>query len=180
MIGDIAESVSAVAVVVSLLLLARQTGKLRQQTEITNLIGRYEALSAASQRYDQAITLIFAHPELRPYLLDGKPLLPDDPHRDRALLVADIMAGAIDHANRVAKRFPDPAHDLGWQRIAVAAARRPVFRELLADIPYAFPDLMAAIAADSTAVGRQAAPDQRTGGPDEREPDGNAPMNGSK
>lgn len=147
MVGDIAEAVGAVAVVVSLLFLARQTGKLRQQTEITNLIGRYQALNAASERYDHAISLIITHPELRPYLLEGKPLPPDDPNRDRALLVADIMAGAIDHANRVAKRFPDPAHDLGWQRIAVVAARRPVFRELLAAMPYSFPDFMGAVAA---------------------------------
>jgi hypothetical protein len=146
MIGDIADSVSAVAVVASLLLLARQTAKLREQTEITNLMGRYEALSSASQRYDQALMLIFQYPELRSYLLEGHPLGDDDPNRERALLVADIMAGAIDHANRVAKRFPDPQHDQGWQRMAVAVSTRPVFQTLLSRTPHEFPDLMAALA----------------------------------
>jgi hypothetical protein len=122
------------------LLLARQTGKLHQQTQIANLIGRYEALNAASERYDQGLAMIFEHPELRRYLMDGEPLGANDPNRDRALLVADVMAGAIDHANRVANRFPDPAHQIGWQRIAIVAARRPIFQELLADMPYAFPD----------------------------------------
>ncbi|GAA1654925.1 hypothetical protein [Actinoplanes couchii] len=146
MIGDIADSVSAVAVVVSLLLLARQTAKLREQTEITNLMGRYEALNSASERYDQALMLLVQYPELRPYVLDGHPLDDDDPNRDRALLVADLMAGAIDHANRVSQRFPDPRHDQGWQRMAVAASRRPVFQAVLSRNPHEFPDLMAALA----------------------------------
>ncbi|MGW4463720.1 hypothetical protein [Micromonospora sp. NPDC004704] len=47
---------------VSLLLLARQTSKLREQTQITNLMGRYEALNSASERYDQALMMIFEHP----------------------------------------------------------------------------------------------------------------------
>ncbi|MGW4463719.1 hypothetical protein [Micromonospora sp. NPDC004704] len=80
-------------------------------------------------------------------MLEGRPLADDDPNRDRALLVADIMAGAIDHANRVAKRFPDPHHDQGWQRIAVAVSRRPVFQALFSKSPHEFPDLMAALAA---------------------------------
>lgn len=146
MIGDVAESVSAIAVVASLLLLARQTAKLREQTEITNLMGRYEALSSASERYDHALMLIFQYPELRPYLLEGHPLDADDPNHERALLVADIMAGAIDHAIRVAGRFPDPQHDPGWQRMAVVISTRPVFRTLLSRTPHEFPDLMAALA----------------------------------
>lgn len=146
MVSDIAESVSAVGVVVSLLILASQTRKLRQQTEISNLMGRYEALHGANERYDRALELIFLHPELRPYILEGKTLEPADPHRDRALLVADIMAGAIDHANRVARRFPDSEHRSGWSQMAKVSAQRPIFQELLARSPHEFPDLIRAAA----------------------------------
>jgi hypothetical protein len=141
-ISLITESVSAIAVVVSVLILARQTRKLAQQTDISNLMGRYEALHGASERYDNALALIFEHPELRPYIFEGKALTPDDPNRDRAMLVAGMMAGALDSANRVAKRFPDNEHQSGWQQMAIASAQWPVFRELLTKSPHEFLDLM--------------------------------------
>jgi hypothetical protein len=59
---------------------------------------------------------------------------------DRALIVADQMAGAVDHALRVGDRFPDNGHG-GWSAVAEEMVRTPIFQAIVQEKPLDFPDL---------------------------------------
>jgi hypothetical protein len=141
MVADIVQAVSIVAVVVSLFFVAVQTSKLKEQTDISNLIGRYETLNHASERYDAALGLLFQQPHLRPYLFDEQPvdLIGDD--LSRGLIVADLMVGAADYALRVAGRFADTVQP-GWEELALDLGRQPLVRKLLDNEAHSFPDLV--------------------------------------
>jgi hypothetical protein len=141
MTGDIIQAVSAVAVVVTLFFLAIQTNKLQKQTDISNLIGRYETLNHSSERYDNALALMFERPEIRPYIYERKPLDLVGEDLDRALIVADMMAGAVDYAIRVQYRFPDETTHADWVGVARDMARQPLFQKLFSEIQQ-FPDLV--------------------------------------
>lgn len=141
--SDIAQAIGACGVIVSLMLLAWQTKKLGKQIEISNLQGRYQTLHDANARYDHALGLIFAHPELRPYFYERQSCHKDDPNRPRALIVAEIIADAIDHAVRVASQFPDETHKSGWKSNALTMAKQPIFIEVLMEFSDYFPDLLA-------------------------------------
>jgi hypothetical protein len=145
MVSDIAQAIGACGVIVSLMLLAWQTKKLGKQIEISNLQSRYQTLHDANERYDHALSLIFSHPELRPYFYERQPCPKDDPNRPRALIVAEIIADAIDHAMRVASQFPDETHKSGWKNNALAMAKQPIFIEVLLECPDYFPDLLATL-----------------------------------
>lgn len=140
-IGDIVQIISLMAVAVTIYFASLQTKGLREQVKISNLVGRYETLNHASERYDVGLQLIFHWPSLRPYIFGGKPV---DLHGDdlgRALIVADLMAGATDYGLRVGERFPDDPQSV-WVSIAVAMAGQPLFRALLDERPCEFPDLV--------------------------------------
>jgi hypothetical protein len=145
LVSDIAQAIGACGVIVSLILLTWQTKKLGKQIEISNLQGRYQTLHDANERYDHALGLIFAHPELRPYFYERQPCPKDDPNRPRALIVAEIIADAIDHALRVANQFPDEDHKTGWRNNAFNMAKQPIFIEVLVEFPGYFPDLLATL-----------------------------------
>lgn len=142
MVSDAAQIIGALGVIISLMLLAWQTKNLGKQIEISNLQGRYQTLHNAIERYHHALGLIFTHPELRPYFYEQQPCPQDDPNRPRVLVVAEIIADAIDHAVRVSGQFPDQAHKSGWKSSALAMAKQPIFIELLMESPNYFPDLI--------------------------------------
>jgi hypothetical protein len=145
LVSDVAQLVGAVGVVVSLLILAWQTMKLSRQTELSNLQGRYQSLHNAGDRYHSGLGLMFKNPELRAYFYNEKPCPPDDPNRDQALIVAEMIADSIDHALRVSAQFPDKTHNSGWMATALFLARQPIFAELTNERSDYFPDLLAVI-----------------------------------
>jgi hypothetical protein len=59
---------------------------------------------------------------------------------DRALIVADQMAGAVDHALRVGDRFPDDGNG-AWDPVAEQMAATPLFQLIVREKPLDFPDL---------------------------------------
>ncbi|MEU4237351.1 hypothetical protein [Actinoplanes sp. NPDC026619] len=140
MAGNVVQVVGLVAVLVALYFSAMQTRKLQKQLNLTNLFNRYEALNHASERYDAGLAMLFERPELRPYAFDRKPLDLDGADLARALIVADQMAGAVDHALRVGERFPD---DLAgdWTPVAESMAQSPLFRAIVHEKRPEFPDL---------------------------------------
>ena len=143
--SNMAQTIGACGVVASLVLLTWQAKKLGKQIEISNLQSRYQALHNANERYDHALGLIFAYPELRPYFYERRPCPEGDPNRPRALIVAEIIADSIDHAMRVASQFPDETHKSGWKNNAFTMAKQPIFIEVLTECAGYFPDLLATL-----------------------------------
>ena len=140
MINSVAQTASAVAVLVTLIFLASQTRKLQRQIDLNNLFNRYEALNHSSERYDHALALLFQQPHLRPYVYEERPLDLTGDDLSRALIIADMMAGAVDYAIRVGEKFPeDEVSD--WRVVAEDFSRQPLFRHLVTAIPHQFPDL---------------------------------------
>jgi hypothetical protein len=140
MINSVAQTASAIAVLITLAFLASQTRKLQRQIDLNNTFNRYEALNHSSERYDQALALLFQQPQLRPYIYEEKPLDLTGVDLDRALIIADMLAGAVDYALRVGEKFPDEGTS-DWGVVAEDFARQPLFRHLVSRIPHQFPDL---------------------------------------
>ncbi|GIM65990.1 hypothetical protein [Actinoplanes auranticolor] len=140
MIGTILQTLSLVGVVFALYFASLQTRRLQKQVHIANLYSRYEAFHHANERYDAGLAMLFQRPDLRPYVLRRKPLDLAGEDLDRALIVADQMAGAVDHALRVGDRFPDDERG-DWSLLAEEMARSPLFQAIVGEKPSDFPDL---------------------------------------
>jgi hypothetical protein len=160
MIGDILQILSLVGVLLALYFTSAQTRKLQKQINISNLYSRYDALHHANERYDAGLAMLFQRPDLRPYVFQRKPVDLSGEELDRALIVADQMAGAVDHALRVGDRFPDDEHG-GWSPVAQEMARTPLFRAIVREKPLDFPDLSRYFRDDG---GRPTAPAAPPGG----------------
>lgn len=145
LLSNIAQTIGALGVIISLTLVAWQTKELRKQIEISNLQSRYQTLHNAIASYHNALGLIYNHPELRPYFYERQACPQDDPNRPRALVVAEIIADSIDHAIRVAGQFPGQTHRPGWKSTALDMAKQPIFIEVLTRFPEYFPDLLAIV-----------------------------------
>lgn len=140
MIGNILQTLSLVGVLLALFYTSSQTRKLQKQINISNLYSRYDALHHANERYDAGLAMLFQRPKLRPYVFQRKPVDLVGEDLDRALIVADQMAGAVDHALRVGDRFPDDEHG-GWAPVAEEMAWTPIFQAIVHEKPLDFPDL---------------------------------------
>ncbi|GAB3939124.1 hypothetical protein [Micromonospora vulcania] len=140
MIGNVLQALSLVGVVLALYFASVQTRKLQKQVHIANLYSRYEALHNANQRYDAGLAMLFQRPDLRPYIFQRKPLDLIGEDLDRALIVADQMAGAVDHALRVGDRFPDNERG-DWSSVAKEMSKTPVFLAIVREKPADFADL---------------------------------------
>ncbi|WP_127552577.1 hypothetical protein [Actinoplanes sp. OR16] len=131
---------SFAALVVSLFLVAVQTRRLGKQVEIANKFSTYESFSSAAERYDAGLALLYQSPHLRPYFFEGKALDLDADDLNRALVIADMMAGALSNALTVGEQFPDGTRQ-GWHRLATAMGRNPLFQMVLDEQPYSFTKL---------------------------------------
>lgn len=151
MINSVAQTASAVAVLVTLMFLASQTRKLQRQIDLNNLFNRYEALNHSSERYDHALALLFQQPNLRPYVYDERPLDLTGDDLSRALIIADMLAGSVDYAIRVGDKFPEEAAS-DWRVVAEDFSRQPLFQHLVTAIPHQFPDLALYFGIDSTTL----------------------------
>ena len=140
MLNNIVQLVGAVGVVLSLLLVARQTKRLGDQIRTGNVVGRYQLLKEAGDRYHTVLNLLYNSPELRPYFYDRLPCSQGDPNRAKALILAEMLADALNHAISVVQRFPAISHPSGWHTIATFYTQQPLMREVLGDLPY-FPHL---------------------------------------
>jgi hypothetical protein len=154
--GSIVQILSLLAVLLALYFAAAQTRKLQRQVHIANLFSRYEALHHANERYDAGLAMLFSRPELRPYVMEGKPLDISGEELACALVVADQMAGAVDHALRVGTRFPeDEGGD--WSSVAEEMAMIPLFQAIVSEKSHHFPDLVKYFPKDNNPAGTSVA-----------------------
>jgi hypothetical protein len=140
MIGNILQALGLIGVAIAIYFASVQTRKLQKQLHISNLYSRYDALHHANERYDAGLAMLFQRPDLREYVFCRKPIDLVGEDLQRALIVADQMAGAVDRALRVGDRFPDKGHG-GWAPVAEEMARTPLFQMIVREKPLDFPDL---------------------------------------
>ena len=140
MVANSLQVLSLIGVVFALYFASVQTRRLQKQVHIANLYSRYDALHHANERYDAGLAMLFERPDLRPYIFQRKSIDLAGEDLSRALIVADQMAGAVDHALRVGKRFPDDGHG-DWTSVAEEMAKTPLFRAIVREKPQDFSDL---------------------------------------
>jgi hypothetical protein len=92
---------SAIALIGTLLLVARQTRSLASQTELANKLAVLSASDESVTGLRSIHLVLLDHPELRRYFYDGAELPKaaeseqDHELRDRVLLVAELLADAL-------------------------------------------------------------------------------------
>jgi hypothetical protein len=130
--------ISAIALVLSLLFLARQTRESARQSHLANQIAGSQAKSEIYDAVDRILYGFLEHPELREYFYSGKelPLEADSDHvRDRVLTFAELFADVIERGLDTyksidpAKDFQSPMEDYASDILATAPAIRYWVRE---------------------------------------------------
>jgi len=112
----VAGLVSAIALVLSLLFLARQTRESARQSHLANQIAGSQAKSDIYRTVDRILFRFLEYPELRKYFYEGEALpdLPLDPkaaeQRERILTFAELFADVIERGLDTYKSV-DPASD---------------------------------------------------------------------
>ncbi|MGH9021165.1 MAG: hypothetical protein ACRDV0_09140 [Acidimicrobiales bacterium] len=145
----IAGAVSAVALVVSLLFLARQTRASALQALLANQIAGSEVKSDIFQTVDRILYQLVDHPHLRPYFYDGLEAPGADGAtgdalvRNQVLSMAELFADAIERGLD-SYRTVEPAADFrtpmdDYTRDLLAAS--PALRGLVSDRPRWWPNL---------------------------------------
>jgi hypothetical protein len=111
----IAGLISAVALVISLLFLARQTKESARQSHLANQIAGSRAKSEIYETVDRILYRFLDHPELRQYFYEGEQLPAiesDEPHivRENILTFAELFADVIERGLDTYRSI-DPAAD---------------------------------------------------------------------
>jgi hypothetical protein len=133
--------ISAVALVLSLLFLARQTRESARQSHLANQIAGSQAKSEIYVAVDRILYGFLEHPELREYFYSGKEL-PDtsldansDNIRERVLTFAELYADVIERGLDTYKSidpaadFQTPMEDYARDMLATAPALQYWVRE---------------------------------------------------
>ena len=137
--------VSAAALVVSLLFLARQTRASAEQNRLANQIASSEVKADIFQSVDRILYRLLDFPSLRPFFYDDAPLPGVDDVELRALvlttaeLFANVIERGLDSYLNVdpASDFPNPMD--AYARDVLAAS--PALRGLVASTPQWWPHL---------------------------------------
>ncbi len=146
--------VSAAALVVSLLFLARQTRESTRQSVLANQLAGIQAKGEIYSAVDRILYRLAEHPELRQYFYDGVPVPVDHGGTELARVRAQVFAIAELYADAIERgldtyRSVEPAADFRtpmdvYARDVVEAS--PALRELIAAHPFWWPNLEAWLA----------------------------------
>jgi hypothetical protein len=132
--------ISAAALVLSLLFLARQTRESARQSHLANQIAGSQAKSEIYETVDRILYGFLQHPELRKYFYEGAEMpessSEDDPEvRGRVLTFAELFADVIERGLDTyrsidpAADFQSPMEDYARDMISTAPALRYWLRE---------------------------------------------------
>jgi hypothetical protein len=108
-----------IAVVITLILLMRQTREMTAQT-------KYVAESLQSNAYESLLNQVFSvnqvfidSPELRQYFRSGKVISENDASYDKVIAIADLLLDFIDSLMQHAHRFPEMWPHQWWKEYAI-------------------------------------------------------------
>jgi hypothetical protein len=114
-LADVLQVVSSLAVVGSVLVLAWQSKAVADASKLASKTARAAAMSDAAANMRAVFQALLDHPELRPYISDGKPLPTIPLLRARALTLCEMLCDAAEASLEVATQVPGASEVLsGW------------------------------------------------------------------
>lgn len=148
--------VSAVALVASLLFLARQAHEAARQTRLANQIAVSQALASFYGENNKVLAYFLEYPELRRYFYDGAELDGDalaigSPTRVRVLTLAEIFADLLENfldATRTVEPAAGYRDDL-MEYATFLLDKSPILRQTLSEHPTWFPNLAGDLASSA-------------------------------
>ena len=137
---------SAIALIGTLLLVARQARSLAVQTELANKLAVHSATNDPLVGMRLIYSMFVKHPEVYRYFYDGAQLLPTELHDDlvvRVKTIAELMADTLELALETTDAVGVPERDrTGWEdTIDRSIAMSPALRACIAAQPTVWPCL---------------------------------------
>ncbi|MEU7751316.1 hypothetical protein AB0B57_03410 [Micromonospora sp. NPDC049101] len=140
--GNLGDLVGSIGVIISLLLIARQTRQLTQQTKISNEVGSTEAAYSALERIHQISQIMIDDPQMQQYFHEDKDFPADKLERARVMMVAQVLADTIDYGLMVCDLRSHMENYQGWPAFAVSSMNTsPALRRVVDDHPEYWPRL---------------------------------------
>jgi hypothetical protein len=140
--GSLGDLIGSIGVILSLLLIARQTRQLTEQTKISNEVGSTEAAYSALERIHQISHIMIDDPKIQQYFHENKALPAEKIERARIMMVAQMLADTIDYGLMVCDLRSHMKDYQGWPDFAVSSmSTSPALRQVIQDHPEYWPRL---------------------------------------
>jgi hypothetical protein len=128
--------------IASVILLARQTGAVAEQTKISNAIAGASVLETTTADLREVLVLFVERPELRSHFYDGEHLPAHGRERARVLSVAEILGDALETGLLANRLIPSTESFDDWAGYCdEMLATSPVLRTLTEQHPAWWPEL---------------------------------------
>lgn len=141
LITNIASLAGIVGLILTLLLMWRQTRKLTEQTISGNAIAQLDAHYNALERLHDLNRVLLDAPNLQPYFLLGKECQVDDPDYNSVRLLGEMFADVFDLGLELHRRIKDDIHYECWDATVIEALKQPVLRQAITSGAPWWPDL---------------------------------------
>lgn len=154
--GNLGDFIASIGVMLSVLLIARQTRQLTEQTgqlteqtrqlteqaKASNEVGSTQAAYSALERIHQISQIMIDDPETQQYFFENRELPEDKLVRARVLMMAQVLADTIDYGLMVCDLRSHMENYQGWPSFAVSSmSSSPALREVIKDHPEYWPRL---------------------------------------
>lgn len=107
---DVTSLIGILGLILTLLLMARQTRRLSDQTMTANAIAHLDAHYSTLERLHDLNKILLERPELQPYFLLAAECNPGDPDYDNARLLAEMFADVFDLGLELHRKVYDEMH----------------------------------------------------------------------
>jgi hypothetical protein len=141
LITNIASLAGIAGLILTLLIMSRQTRKLTEQTITGNAIAQLDAHYNALERLHDLNRILLETPNLQPYFLLGKECQVGDPDYNNVRLLGEMFADVFDLGLELHRRIHDDIHHDCWQATVTEALKQPVLRQAITSGAPWWPDL---------------------------------------
>lgn len=144
--GNVLATVTAISglfgLIISLLLLAKQTRDVSKQVQASNTLNATHGLDQTLQSLRDIYFKMMERPGMRAYFYDNKPCPNGGEERERVLLLAEVFADMLADGLNVTNRIPGTVSHDGWSEYCrFILANSSVMRSLISEHPNWWPDL---------------------------------------
>ncbi|MER5199281.1 hypothetical protein ACWD3J_47040 [Streptomyces sp. NPDC002755] len=129
-------------VILSLLLLAKQTRDVSMQVRASNTLNSTHGLDQTIQSLREIYFKMMDHPGMRAYFYDNKPCPDTGEEREQVLLFAELFADMLTDGLNVTGRIPGTVSHEGWSDYSkFILDNSPAVRSLIDEHPKWWPAL---------------------------------------
>ncbi|MFD4523265.1 hypothetical protein ACFWP7_04885 [Streptomyces sp. NPDC058470] len=133
-----------VGLIVSLLYLAKQTKAAVDQVHTSNTMAGNNALEVAMSNLRDIYFKMLEYPGMRAYFYEAKPTPDHDPERERVLILAELLADALECGLMSTRRIPESESYEDWRDFCqFMLAHSPSMRLITSEHPMWWPGLVA-------------------------------------